>query len=71
MNGVSLAGPRMLMDELGLPQMGASIVPQIGSLALRHAQVSDGRLAAAFAGASSHGGTLRRRIYWCTKQADA
>ncbi len=54
MSGISLAGPRTLVEELGLPRMGVSIVPQIGSLALRLAQVSDGRLAAAFAGANSH-----------------
>lgn len=54
LDGVALAGPRKMVDEFGLERLGASLVPRIGSLALRLAQVSDGRLAAALAGANSH-----------------
>lgn len=54
LSGAALAGPRKLVEALELPQLGASLVPRIGSLALRLAQVSDGRLAAALAGANSH-----------------
>lgn len=54
MDGIPLAGPRTLVEELALPRLGATIAPRVGSLALRLAQVSDGRLAAAFAGAHSH-----------------
>lgn len=52
--GAQLAGPRKMLEGSGLLQLGAEIVPRIGSLALRLAQVSDGRLAAAFAGGASH-----------------
>jgi myo-inositol-1(or 4)-monophosphatase len=54
LNGAALAGPRKLVEEFELLQLGATVVPRIGSLALRLAQVSDGRLAAAFASADSH-----------------
>jgi myo-inositol-1(or 4)-monophosphatase len=49
-----LAGPRNMLEEAGLVSLGATIVPRIGSLALRLALVSDGRLSAAFASGSSH-----------------
>jgi myo-inositol-1(or 4)-monophosphatase len=49
-----LAGPRKMLEEAGLTDLGAVIVPRIGSLALRLAFVSDGRLSAAFASGSSH-----------------
>jgi len=54
MDGAQLAGPRKPLEEAGLIQLGATIVPRIGSLALRLALVSDGRLGAAFAGGNSH-----------------
>jgi myo-inositol-1(or 4)-monophosphatase len=54
MERAQLAGPRDLLDAVGLSRLGAVYVPRIGSLALRLALVSDGRLSAAFAGASSH-----------------
>ncbi len=70
LDGAQLAGPRKMLEEArGLLALGAAIVPRIGSLALRLARVSDGRLAAAFAGGNSHDWDLAAADFWCTKPA--
>ena len=63
MERAQLAGPRDLLDDAGLSRLGAVYVPRIGSLALRLALVSDGRLDCRFCGRrQATTGTLRRPI---------
>ncbi len=49
-----IAGPKPLVDGLGLPVDAAPIHPRIGSLALRLCRVAEGRLDLAFVGGRSH-----------------
>ncbi len=48
-----LAGPKPLIDSLGLTPAGGKLHPRIGSLALRICRVADGRIDAAFATGNS------------------
>lgn len=48
-----MAGPRALIERLGVPPPGGDIHPRIGSLALRICRVADGRIDAAFASGNS------------------
>lgn len=48
-----MAGPKPIIERLGLPRDGAAIHPRIGSLALRLCRIGDGLLDVAFAGGQS------------------
>lgn len=54
MQGTRIAGPKPLLERLGMTGADVTIVPRIGSLALRLARVAEGALDAAFAGGESH-----------------
>jgi len=49
-----IAGPKPIVEQLGLPRHDVAIHPRIGSLALRLCRISDGTLDVAFAGGHSH-----------------
>lgn len=49
-----IAGPKLLVERLGLLKDGEDLHPRIGSLALRLVRVGEGALDAAFAGGNSH-----------------
>lgn len=48
-----VAGPKPIVERLGLPRDGVAIHPRIGSLALRLCRIGDGSLDIAFAGGQS------------------
>ncbi len=48
-----IAGPKPIVERLGMPRDGASMHPRIGSLALRLCRIGDGKLDVAFAGGQS------------------
>ena len=48
-----VAGPKPIVERLGLPRDGTAIHPRIGSLALRLCRIGDGTLDIAFAGGQS------------------
>lgn len=48
-----VAGPKPIVERLGLPRHGTAIHPRIGSLALRLCRIGDGTLDIAFAGGQS------------------
>lgn len=48
-----IAGPKPIVERLGLPRDGVAIHPRIGSLALRLCRIADGGLDVAFAGGQS------------------
>jgi len=48
-----MAGPKPIIERLGLPRDGVAIHPRIGSLALRLCRIGDGSLDIAFAGGQS------------------
>jgi myo-inositol-1(or 4)-monophosphatase len=48
-----VAGPKPIIERLGLPRDGGAIHPRIGSLALRLCRIGDGSLDIAFAGGQS------------------
>ena len=47
------AGPKPIIERLGLPHEGVAVHPRIGSLALRLCRIGDGTLDVAFAGGQS------------------
>ena len=49
-----IAGPQKLIERLNLTQSDITVVPKIGSLALRLARVAEGRIDVALAGGNSH-----------------
>lgn len=48
-----IAGPKPIVERLGMPPDGVAIHPRIGSLALRLCRIGDGKLDVAFAGGQS------------------
>ena len=48
-----IAGPKPIVERLGMPPDGIAIHPRIGSLALRLCRIGDGKLDVAFAGGQS------------------